>query len=313
MELQQMIKNLGFEETQIKSLDLFLHHARWEKKEISSINQLKHEDLMEKVREYAKTLFEGREQFISSINNLIMELLENDMLIVEENKSKNKLDCQVDKIYDSTEMKIKLLKFLQGRGNGKNRTTIAEHFNMSDTALGNRIQELRSSDNHILGTKIQIELERKTNLYDSTCHPLFLALNLTEVYGMLVGLMNAERLVPNDDTITNIIKDIVSQLTDYAKSVLKESGLNIDVYSSERLRSFRNEATIDNYYHMMKTRTLCRIWLYGRDDSMVGRLKPATMNRKDFLFCPEDGSEPFQLNSNEIKNLKKEGDTKLDF
>lgn len=298
------------DEDQFRSLNAFLYECGWLDKEITPDKKLNHKQLMEKVREYTRTIFVGREVIISSMNDFIDELKKQNLLFI--NKGTIRLYCQVDKLYDSTEMKVKLLKFLQGKGEGKSRLDIAEHFNISQNALSTRIQEMDLPNNQILGVNVRIKLDRGTNLYDSTCHPLFLALNLTEVYSMFLGLMRAERLVP-DDTITNIIKDIVSQLTDYAKGVLKESGLDIDAYSTDGPRSFRNEATIDNYYHMMKTRTLCRIWLYGRDDSMVGRLKPATMNRKDFLFCPEDGSEPFQLNSNEIKNLKKEGDTKLDF
>jgi len=146
MELQHKIKGLGLDGTKVKSLELFLHHTGWEMKDISSINKLKHEDLMRKVSEYAKTLFEDREQFISSMNILIEALIEDDLLCLNKKKSKDKLKCQVDKLYDSTEMKVKLLKFLQGRGSGKRRDVIAGHFNMSENALTNRIQELRSPE-----------------------------------------------------------------------------------------------------------------------------------------------------------------------
>lgn len=297
------------DEDQFRSLNAFLYECGWLDKEITPDKKLNHKQLMEKVREYTRTIFVGREVIISSMNDFIDELKKQNLLFI--NKGTKRLYCQVDKLYDSTEMKVKLLKFLQGKGEGKSRLDIAEHFNISQNALSTRIQEMDLPNNQILGVNVRIKLDRGTNLYDSTCHPLFLALNLTEVYSMFLGLMRAERLVP-DDTITNIIKDIVSQLTDYAKGILKESGLDIDAYSTDGPRSFRDETTIDNYYHMMKTRALCRIWLYGRDDSIVGRLKPDAMNGEDFLFCPEDGSEPFQLNSNEIKNLKKEKDTKFD-
>ncbi|MDD3997307.1 MAG: hypothetical protein PHH86_06310 [Sphaerochaetaceae bacterium] len=64
MELQQKIKGLGLDDTQVKSLELFLYHGGWKMRNISPVKNLKHEDLMRKGKEYAKTLFEGRVRFI---------------------------------------------------------------------------------------------------------------------------------------------------------------------------------------------------------------------------------------------------------
>ncbi|MFA5546209.1 MAG: hypothetical protein WDA14_11225 [Sphaerochaetaceae bacterium] len=302
MNFYQLIREIGLDQNQIDSLNPFFHHAALDMKDFSISNKLKHDDLMRKVREYAKTLFEDREVFISSMNSLIVELIEKDLLLVEKNQSKDKMRCQVDKIYDSTEMKVKLLKFLQGSGQGKQRTEIATHFNISENALADRIQELRSPHNQILGTRIKIELERKTNLYDSTVHPLFLALNLSEVYGMIIGLMKAEQFVPGD-TVTNIIKDLVCQLTDYAKDILKESGLDIDAYTTDGPRSFRNESPKNRYYHVMKAGSLCRLLLYEGGDPLLGKLKPNLDHGKEFIFHPQDGDTPLQLDCSDIKDL----------
>ena len=115
MELRQMIKGLELDDTEVKTLESFLHHVAWDVKEVSSSNKLKHKELMRKVREYARTIFEDREIFIRSMDALISELIQKDFLLVDKKKSKDegkeksreKLKCQVDKIYDSTEMKVK--------------------------------------------------------------------------------------------------------------------------------------------------------------------------------------------------------------
>lgn len=302
MRLHHLIRNLGLDDDQIRSLEAFLKYKGWEEKEVSSTSKIKHKDLMSEVRIYGRTLFDGREAFIASMNALIEYLIEKDFLLVTKNSTGAKLKCQIDKIYDSTEMKIKLLKYLQGRGRGKRREEIAEHFNISENSLGKRLQELQDKDNHILGTKIKIELERATNQYNSTVHPFFLALNLSEVYGMLTTLMKAEASVPGG-TMTDIIKDIVSQLTDYAKGILKDSGLDIDSYDTDVPLAFREESPKNKYYHAMKSGSICRLWLFDSAETLVGRLKFNRDGGREFIFYPEDGGNPLPLDCDDIKDL----------
>jgi len=288
---------------EVKSLNAFLQYFVWDEKEVGPKRKISHKDLMSKVSIYARTLFEDRELFIKSMNFFIEVLHGKKLLIVEKDITRRKLFCQIDKIYDSTEMKIKLLKYLQGKGDGKPRHVITKHFNLENRkSLDKRILELKSSDNHILGTKIQINLERKTNQYYSTVHPLFLALNLSEVYGMLACLIKSEKDVPGG-TVTDIIKDIVPQLTDYAKDVLKESGLDIDAYYNDEPHTFREESPKHKYYHAMKTGSDCCICLYDDEQSMVGKIKLNFNQGKEFVFHPKDGSSPFELDCDEIKDL----------
>ncbi|WP_320123019.1 hypothetical protein [uncultured Sphaerochaeta sp.] len=256
---------------------------------------------MDRVRRFARTRFEDRELFIKSMNNFIDEMNDRELLLNESVEGR-KLHCQIDKIYESSEMKIKLLKYLQGRGKGKRRDDIAEHFNITKHSVDKRIQELQSRDNYILGTKIQINPERATNIYDSTVHPLFLALNLSEVYGMLTSLIQAEMSVPGG-TVTDIIKDVVSQLTDYAEGILKDSGLNIDAYHTDVSRAFRNESPKNKYYHAMKTGSVCMLRLYKSEDSLVGTLKPNMNPGNDFFFYPKGGGAPIPLACDDIKEL----------
>ena len=89
MKFSQLVREIGLDQYQIDSLDPFFYHAALDMKDISISNKLKHEDLMRKVREYAKTLFEDREVFISSMDSLIVELIEKDLLLVEKKKSKD--------------------------------------------------------------------------------------------------------------------------------------------------------------------------------------------------------------------------------
>ena len=73
--------------------------------------------------------------------------------------------------------------------------------------------------------KIKCEEENKKLFYSSTVHPVFLPLNMTEVYALTVGLKKAfqKKEKPLWDTIFNNIAEwIYSQLTDYGKEIISE-------------------------------------------------------------------------------------------
>ncbi len=304
MTLKKYIDEFGFEEKQKQVLEQFFIQISWIEKEFSVVDKINHKDLMKNVSAYARDLFNTRELFITAINLLIHDLIDSDLIEVKVIKNKRqsnlKLLCQVDKIYDSIEFKVKLLKFLQGKKEGIRREEIARYFNVSEYTIGKRLLELQSTENHILGTKVKIELKRKTNSYNSTVHPIFLALNLSEVYTLLGILIQQEPSI-SGGTARSMTSDIVSQLTDYAKDILKDSGIDLDKYSTNDDRSFRNESkNLCDY--LMKTGKKIILHRYGDVPPLVGKLTRSHEIGDCYLFKTENG-DLISLESSEIKAI----------
>lgn len=120
------------------------------------------------------------------------------------------------RIYDVPfERQLEIAKYLH---EPKTNRQIEEEFGIDERTCRNDLQELQEGI-EVLGTRIQIERQRKNGeiSYRSTLHPVFLPLNLTEVYAMtgyLENKLDAED--PNSEVILEIVKRIKSQLSDYA-------------------------------------------------------------------------------------------------
>lgn len=129
--------------------------------------------------------------------------------------------CQSSFIYDPIEIEILLLKMLQGgdkpQDYSRSREEIAVKLGMSRNSLDKYLNELRNGIN-LLGSDVKInELTYGSNCYDSTIHPIFLALNLSEVYVLTILLKKAL-----GDLSSNIVADIYRQLSPYARERIDE-------------------------------------------------------------------------------------------
>lgn len=278
MTIQNAIKESELTSEQKILLTNFFYEISWEKKDIKIIEKNNFKDFKKLVNEYAINNFEIREEFITAIN-FFMESYFN-----EENF------CKHEDVTNSTEFKIKLLKYLQG--GGKRREKIAKHFNISERSLSNRISELQSVDNQILGTKIHIEIERGSNNYNSTVHPIFLALNLSEVYGLLLTLENAEDSIYGE-TLKDIKSDIINQLTEYAKTILQNSDLNIET-DTKKEKHFRNESIKTQLLHNMKKGELCLVNLKNKKKLIKGIIIPHS-NSNDYIIKTANKEVQFKV------------------
>src|SRR5690625_1177671 len=119
------------------------------------------------------------------------------------------------------ERHIELLKFLHEEP--KTREQIAEHFGISATTLQKDINLLQSGKFDFLDYKMKIDLERENNTYDSTIHPVFLPLNLSEVYALTIGLKMLGENHIFSDIYDYIAQTIYSQLSPYGKKIIEES------------------------------------------------------------------------------------------
>ena len=128
-----------------------------------------------------------------------------------------------DKFYDDAELDIKLLKYLQSgedENTKKTRQGIANHFSISDTALKEHLNKLKYGCD-LLGEHVQIDLRRGKNTYDSTVHPLFLALDLSDMYFLSIVLPRLSKGTAYSQTANTIAKRVYEQLSEYASGIIE--------------------------------------------------------------------------------------------
>ena len=127
-----------------------------------------------------------------------------------------KSDLPNKRFYDYPfERQLEIAKFLH---KPKTNRQIQEKFDIDERTVRKDLQELEEGIT-VLGSTIQIKKEKKGReyRYKSTLHPIFLPLNLTEVYAMTVYLKNTLKGYNiNREIIENISDRIVAQLSDYA-------------------------------------------------------------------------------------------------
>ncbi|MFZ5626798.1 MAG: hypothetical protein ACOY3H_05580 [Bacillota bacterium] len=163
---------------------------------------------------------------------------------------------------EKSERMVALLKYLQ---EPRTRREIAEHFHISERALADDLTELQSGFT-FLGYTMKIELNRRENTYDSTIHPIFLPLNLSEVYALTVGLKLIGRNSIFGDIFYYIADSIFQQLSVYAKQRIagkaEEKGISFNeipamVYRAEDqiIASGRNQLLA----YFLKSGAPCKI------------------------------------------------------
>lgn len=123
------------------------------------------------------------------------------------------------KILEPFARKVEILKLLQGR---EMRTSeIAEYFGVDERTIRTDMQALRDGID-IFGIKIKIESKhpgKQKHFYKSTVHPIFLALNLSELFALLKLLENAI-LQDRGEIYKHIFDQVYSQITDYAEGLI---------------------------------------------------------------------------------------------
>ncbi|NLN84339.1 MAG: HTH domain-containing protein [Firmicutes bacterium] len=114
------------------------------------------------------------------------------------------------------ERRIEILKVLQGK---KMRIgELAEYFDFDERTLREDIKSLREGLN-VLGTTVKIDSSHEgsqRHYYKSTVHPIFLALNLSELFALL-KLLEVRSQKNNGEVYESLFQKIYSQMTDYAE------------------------------------------------------------------------------------------------
>lgn len=144
--------------------------------------------------------------------------------------------CRVDQIFPVVETCIRLLRELHGgeytsREYASRRVVVAEKFGMSLNSLQNYISHLTDPKGcDMLGSSVQIEeIRSRVTNYDPTIHPVFLALNLTEVYFLTIVLRILCDEKGGEKTASDIAYDVYRQLSRYGKNEIGKMAKEFDI------------------------------------------------------------------------------------
>lgn len=167
------------------------------------------------------------------------------------------------------ERQLEIAKFLHTPHSTKE---IQDRFDIEARTVRKDLQELEEGIT-VLGATIRIEKEKKgrSYFYKSTLHPVFLPLNLTEVYALTVFL---DRVVNSCDINANIIRDLTEriklQLSDYAYERLfpnsEKPKITNQYLNDEELARQRDGI----YMYLMKSGQRCRFNWKGKE--YIGRI-----------------------------------------
>ncbi|HHY82992.1 MAG TPA: hypothetical protein GX505_10005 [Clostridiales bacterium] len=181
-------------------------------------------------------------------------------------------DMLVSENMNAYERQIDLLKTLQ---QGVTKQDLLDHYVVSRKVIE------KDLDNLIKGTKIlgqhvkirNYQSEDRKLTYQSTIHPIFLPLNLTEVFYMFLGLKLLSRNYPIESEIYNSLAyRIYAQLSEYAKSKIgprvREYGF--DLPPEDELHKYMGSIDEEkmakkskeySLMHLFKTQEKCTIHL----------------------------------------------------
>ncbi|NLZ51826.1 MAG: hypothetical protein GX892_01530 [Thermoanaerobacteraceae bacterium] len=192
-------------------------------------------------------------------------------------------------IDDPAERRIRIACFLH---EPKEMKEIVSHFFASERTIRKDLAALRDGIT-FMGQRIQIEKVREGRKirYKSTLHPIFLPLNLTEVYILTVGLLSA---VPENHPFymfyEYLAKFIFSQLSGYGKKIIYDAAAAEDtgyMFSSAFKISggYRDEPTLIRrregaLAYMMKRGEECDITYIenGSNKKICGRIRFSSKN-----------------------------------
>lgn len=161
------------------------------------------------IDEYVKSLRSSKE----STRKIMV-----DFLHFIEDKKKIEIDSELYDLHfydDPVERQLEIAKFLT---EPRKAEEIEKKFGINSETRKTDLRALRNGI-EVLGSVVKLQEERigRAVYYKSTVHPIFLPLNLTEVYALveyLPGQLSPED--PNSKVIKDITKRIKAQLSDYA-------------------------------------------------------------------------------------------------
>ena len=231
------------------------------------------------IDDYVRNLRTGKE----STRRIIVEFYR----YIEEKKHITvESDLKDKRFYDNpVERQLEIAKFLHER---RTASEIEEQFDIDPRTRRSDLQALEDGI-EVLGSTISISKEREGRkyYYKSTLHPVFLPLNLTEVYALTVYLERmAVKAGPNNEILRNLADRVKCQLSDYAYERL---------YPGDHRRKRYQNSYLDDenlaqqrkgiYMYLMKSGNKCHFFWQGQE--YIGQIR---YDGKEYRIRLEDGS-----------------------
>lgn len=165
------------------------------------------------------------------------------------------------KIKDKNIRLLKMLKYLHA--GGKTRSEIAEDFGVSERTVADDLASLQDGFN-FLGTEMKInKLSRGSNKYKSIIHPIFLAMNSSEIYSLTVGLKLLSKGTVFEDSLNRISNAVYEQLSETSKNMIDEH-VDDTVYFQDDNMQFIDSRNLGQLYnrpftYYLKEPILCKV------------------------------------------------------
>jgi len=234
-----------------------------------------------KLDDYVKSLRTGKE----STRKIVVSFYK----YLEDKEGYKTIETDLNKMdfYGAVfERQLEIAKFLHNR---KSVKEISEHFCISERTARNDLQELENGIT-VFDTTIRIYKEkvRTKYYYKTTLHPIFLPLNLTEVYALTVYLNKAiDDHNPNKEIISDISARIKGQLSEYAIERLfptdVEDGRKNEYIDDQQLASQRKGVLM----YLMKSGVSCR-FIYENTEhrGRIDRNMKIVLENGEYLDAP---------------------------
>jgi len=182
-----------------------------------------------------------------------------------------RIDLELGEVFESEtinpyERLVDLLKTLNG---GMTKKQLEEHYSISRKTLEKDIDKLVMGT-RIFGQKVRIrdiEREKGKITYQSSIHPVFLPLNLTEVYYLTVFLRQLSN--SKDTFMSSIFRDLANriycQLSEYARHKIDKKGLQagIEFPEAEDFELYNGSEDEEKMARKSKESTLTYLWKAG--------------------------------------------------
>lgn len=125
---------------------------------------------------------------------------------------------------DADRRRLELLKFMHSElnGSGKSMIKIAAEFGVDVKTIREDFNRLEK-DFAFLDTEININgFDKNNNIHNSPVHPVFLALNSTQLYSLLFALKVMTNGTVLEDTSLSIANSIYSQLSELGENLVSD-------------------------------------------------------------------------------------------
>ncbi|NCB41046.1 MAG: hypothetical protein EOM59_00245 [Clostridia bacterium] len=170
--------------------------------------------------------------------------------------------------------RIAILKYLHEDGDGKSRKDIAEAFGIDEKTLREDMNVLIDGF-HFMDNTLHINGQDKTGkIYSSPVHPIFLALNTTQIWSCIIGLKILSKGSVLEPDLSEIADMIYAQLSPFAKKIIEDKCKDLSIPLGSHDLEFKDSLQylkMDLYKrlsHLLRKSALCRIQYYDKNETI---------------------------------------------